>query len=101
MPVQSNGNICQYCDKFFAKSHGMKTHLLEKCEKIPAPVRRQLMNISRETNSKQVSRTRSGIGQGIDSISKYSRFFQNLTNDGASGMQGDVVFENGFEKFAS
>lgn len=85
----SNGSKCQYCDKYFAKPHGMTTHLLEKCEKIPASARRQLLQKnenSDETKSKLVSRHRPQVE--IDSVSKYSRFFVNLRNDDASGMQG-------------
>lgn len=67
----------------------MTTHLLEKCEKIPASARRQLLQKnenSDETKSKLVSRHRPQVE--IDSVSKYSRFFVNLRNDDASGMQG-------------
>lgn len=90
----SNGNRCQYCDKFFAKSHGMTTHLLEKCEKIPTSARRQLLQKNENVdnfNSKPVFRQRPHQVE-IDSVSKYSRFFTNLTNSGASSMQ----IEDGF-----
>lgn len=85
----SNGNgKCKYCDKFFAKSHGMSTHLLENCEKIPSSARRQLLQKEKtidNANSKQVSRRKTfAIRQDNDSIPKYSRFFVSLTNeDGA------------------
>lgn len=83
---------CQYCDKCFVKSQGMTTHLLEKCEKIPASVRRQLLQKAENCNeatSKQLSRQ--ALRQEFDSISKYSRFFVNVSNEGASGMQIDEV----------
>ncbi|XP_055302640.1 uncharacterized protein LOC129568587 isoform X2 [Sitodiplosis mosellana] len=87
MPT-SNGNgngngKCQYCDKFFAKNHGMMTHLLEKCEKIPASARRALneKNVD-DFNSKQV-------------------FFVSVRNEDASGMRGDggaaIDVENGLK----
>lgn len=88
----------------------MRTHLLEKCEKIPAPARRQLKvqnktmeeNNVDEVNSKQVSRRKTyAFRQDIDTISKYSRLFANLTNEGASGMRGDgaaaIEVENGLK----
>lgn len=98
----SKGNKCQYCDKFFAKSHGMTTHLLEKCEKIPASARRQLhcqqqqkVESFDDSNSKQVSSRKTKIfGQEIDPISKYSRFFAKI--NGSSGMQAEDV-ENGLK----
>lgn len=77
---------CKYCDKTFMKTHGMKTHLLEKCEKIPATVRRQLLQ--KEDISKQSSRQ--AFRPEIDNVSIYSRFF---VNEGASGMQGVDVEE--------
>lgn len=72
----------------------MLTHLLEKCEKIPALARRLLHKEEtvQETYSKK---PRSGIGQDIYSVSKYSRFFQNLTNDNQSEIPGSVDIENG------
>lgn len=89
-----NVNKCQYCDKSFVKVQGMTTHLLEKCEKIPASVRRQLLQKNEkndEKNSKQVSRRKTqAFRQEIDSISKYSRFFVNLTNE-----PGQVDVANG------
>ncbi|XP_031619266.1 uncharacterized protein LOC116338272 isoform X2 [Contarinia nasturtii] len=99
--VTSNGKTntnqsgkCQYCDKFFVKSHGLKTHQLEKCEKIPSSARRQLLqkeNESNEANSKQTFTRRSQAFPQIDEFSKYSRFFVNLSsNGGASGTQNDV-----------
>lgn len=84
---------CQYCDKCFMKSHGMTTHLLEKCEKIPASVRRQLLKkaeISNDVTSKQLLRYEA-LRYETDSISKYSRFFVNVSNDGTSGLQKDEV----------
>lgn len=83
---------CQYCDKCFVKSQGMTTHLLEKCEKIPASVRRQLLQKAETCNdaiSKQLSRQ--ALRQEFDSISKYSRFFVNMSNEGTSGMRIDEV----------
>lgn len=104
-PASTSGSKCQFCDKYFAKNHGMTTHLLEKCEKIPASVRRTLLqkkDNSDEIKSKQVSRHRThAFGQDIDSISKYSRFFVNVSNGGASGMPSDDVtgidVENGLK----
>lgn len=87
-----NGFKCQYCDKNFVKNHGMTTHLLEKCEKIPASVRRQLLQKQESCNSaicKNVIPLNKR--QEIDFISKYSRFFAIVTNESASGMQGDDV----------
>lgn len=83
---------CQYCDKCFVKSQGMTTHLLEKCDKIPASARRKLLQkaeSSNSTTSKQLSKQT--MRQDTDSISKYSRFFVNMSKEGASGMQGDDV----------
>lgn len=93
----SSGSKCQYCGKFFAKIHGMNTHLLEKCEKIPTSARRQLncqqqpnAASSEESNSKQVSSRKTKLfGQEIDPISNYCRFFANI--NGSSGMQEEDV----------
>lgn len=97
----SGSGNCQYCDKFFAKSHGMTMHLLEKCEKIPASVRRQLLKKEGkidEANSKQVSRKSFAFRQDIDSISKYSRFFVNLTNEGVRDEGAAAIdVENGLK----
>lgn len=102
MVTSNSSGKCQYCDKFFAKSHGMMTHLLEKCEKIPASARRQLSQKEKdcdEANSKQVSRRKTeAFRQDNDFVSKYSRFFVNLTNDGASGVQGDGIAAIDVEK---
>lgn len=84
--TKSNGLKCQYCDKCFVKSHGMETHLLEKCEKIPANVRRQLLKKADSSKSFESSKT---MRHDSDSISKYSRFFVNISND--AGLQGDEV----------
>lgn len=81
---------CQYCDKFFVKSQAMTTHLHEKCEKIPAVVRRQLLkkaDITNDATSKQ--KQRESLRHESDSISKYSRFFVNLSN--GAGLQSDEV----------
>lgn len=93
----TNGSKCQYCDKYFAKSHGLTTHLLERCEKIPASARRQLLqknDNSDEDKSKHVPRHRSQAQ--IDSLSKYSRFFTNLTNVGDGDIRA-VDVENGLK----
>lgn len=69
----------------------MTTHLLEKCEKIPAVVRRQLLKkaeITNDVSSKQ--KQREGLRHESDSISKYSRFFVNISN-GTPGLQSDEV----------
>lgn len=99
MVTSKSSGKCQYCDKFFAKSHGMMTHLLEKCEKIPASARRQLLQKEKdcdEANSKQVSRRKTeAFRQDNDFVSKYSRFFVNLTND---GVQGDGIAAIDVEK---
>lgn len=87
-----NGNKCQYCDKFFAKSHGMSIHLLENCERIPAAVRRQLLQKTEmcdESNSKRIAK-KLQIKE-IDATSKYSRFFANL--NGSLSIQADVEKE--------
>lgn len=96
----SESNKCKYCDKCFVKSNAMKAHLLEKCEKIPASARRQLLQKEEscgEAKSKQVSRRKYHAfnQQENDSISKYSRFFLNLRND----MQGvaTIDVENGLK----
>lgn len=81
--AKSNSQKCQYCDKCFVKSCGMETHLLERCDKIPASVRRQLLQKTescKNTNSKQISRET--LRQETDSIWKYSRFFINMSNEG-------------------
>lgn len=83
---------CQYCDKCFVKSQAMTTHLLEKCEKIPAVVRRQLLKKAEVTNdvtSKQ--KQRESLRHESDSILKYSRFFVNVSNGDASDLQSDEV----------
>lgn len=96
--VKSNGaantnSKCQYCDKFFVKTHGLKTHQLEKCEKIPASARRQLLqkeNENNEANSKQILSRRSHVNPQIDDFSKYSRYFVSLSsNEGTSDMRND------------
>lgn len=95
----SNGK-CQYCDKFFAKAHGLLTHLEDKCEKIPPPARRQLKlqkeKPTDETNSKQ----NAILHQDISKHNKYSRFFLNITNEGASGVAA-IDIENGLKNLRS
>lgn len=91
----SESNKCKFCDKSFVKSNAMMVHLLEKCEKIPASVRRQLLQKEEscgEAKSKQVSRRKTNAfnHQENDSISKFSRFFQDLRND--------IDVENGLKK---
>ena len=96
MPSGDGNGKCQYCDKFFAKKHGLLTHLEEKCEKIPPSARRQLLQKEKhvvEANSKPNARK---IRQDIDSVSKYSRFFLNITNEGASGVAA-IDVENGLK----
>lgn len=89
-PEASHGGKCKYCDKSFAKAHGLTTHLLENCTKIPAAARRLLLkneqdNTRDNANSKQESRRKTlAAHHDIDSLSKYSRFFVNVTNEGAS-----------------
>lgn len=76
---------CKYCDKTFVKSKAMAAHLIERCEKIPATLRRQLLQDEKyrdEAKNKQVCRRKSiAYNQENDSISEYSRFFVNLRND--------------------
>lgn len=88
-----DGNKCRYCDKFFAKSHGMKLHMLEKCEKIPSTVRRnmKMANNGDEPKSKILRRKTLISDQEIDPISKHCRFFANL--NGSITMQAAVEKE--------
>lgn len=83
-------SICQYCDKSFVKNQAMATHLREKCEKIPAAIRRQLLknDITNNVTSKQ--KQRDSLRLEYDSISKYSRFFINISND-TTALQSDEV----------
>lgn len=95
---------CQYCDKCFIKSHGMKTHLLENCDKIPPAARRQLLKKEEtsieevQCNSKQVSRRRTqAFDREIDFISKYSRLFKNVTNDSGTQTSATNDIETGLK----
>lgn len=86
-PKVANGLKCQYCDKCFVKNHGMTTHLLEKCEKIPAIVRRQLI----VSHSKSKPLLRQEELRHESDLTIYSRFFVNISNEGASSLHGDEV----------
>lgn len=74
---------CTYCDKRFAKEHGLNLHLQDKCEKIPAAQRRLLMRPGNSTR-KLVPIARQT--HASDLISNNSRFFLNITNEAASGL---------------
>lgn len=85
----SNGK-CQYCDKFFAKKHGLLTHLEEKCEKIPPSARRQLLQKEKHVDEANSKLNAYALRQDIDSVSKYSRFFLNIANEGTSGVENGL-----------
>lgn len=72
--IKPNINKCKYCDKSFVKINAMATHLLEKCEKIPSAVRRQLF--SDEANNSKQRRHRENLQN--DNIYKYSSFFDEI-----------------------
>lgn len=82
-------NKCQFCDKPFVKEHALKIHLFEKCEKIPAARRRQLLQIDERNkarnNCKQASHTPFNKPRTFDIVLKTSRFFVDLTNETVSG----------------
>lgn len=84
-------NKCQFCDKPFVKEHALKIHLFEKCEKIPAARRRQLLQIDERNkainNCKQASHTPFDK-RSFDIVLKTSRFFVDLTNEAVSGING-------------
>lgn len=87
-------NKCQYCDKPFVKEHALKIHLFEKCEKIPAARRRQLLQIDERNkainnNCKPSSEKPFNNARSFDIVLKTSRFFVDLTNEAVSGINGE------------
>lgn len=77
---------CTYCDKKFVKEHALNMHLQDKCDKIPATQRRQLLQkMSGSIDSKHEHPIIRKV-RASRFIPNDSRFLLDITNEAASGL---------------